>query len=819
MDYKLTDFLPTTKKECELRGWDELDVILFSGDAYVDHPSFGSAILGRILEANGYRVAIVPQPDWHGDFRDFKKLGRPRLFFGVSPGAMDSMVNRYTANRRMRSEDAFSPDSRHDMRPDYPSIVYTQILKKLYPDVPVALGGIEASLRRISHYDYWKDELRKCILCDSGADLILYGMGERSIVELANALAEGKTMDQIHEMPQVAFYCKEKDIPGGFKEDDIILHSHEECLHNKKGQAENVRHLEEEANKMHAQRMIQETDGKYVVVNPPFPLMTTEELDAAFDLPYTRLPHPKYKGKTIPAYEMIKFSVNLHRGCFGGCSFCTISAHQGKFVVCRSKESILKEVKKIIEMPDFKGYLSDLGGPSANMYGMHGKNQKACEVCKRPSCVNPQICPNLNTDHSKLLEIYHAVDALPGIKKSFIGSGVRYDLLLHKSKDEKVNQAAREYTRELITKHVSGRLKVAPEHTSPEVLKFMRKPSFDLFYEFKRIFDKINKEEGLNQQIIPYFISSHPGCHEEDMAELAVITKGLDFHLEQVQDFTPTPMTISTETWYTGYDPYTLEPVFSAKTQKEKLAQRMFFFWYKPEERRAIESELRRIGRADLIDKLYDKKSFGGNHGGGFKGKKTNFDDKAIGSTYDNPGVGRGAKGKRGAGRNAAEPNGGRGRGRNAADRFAPKGYGNVGCYDEEKYLNEGRPLNGKFSRNGHAQQGRGNNTPQGRSNNANANIRDAVAAARAELRNQKEQGAGFFKDKKKKSFNPNFDTDNHNRKNRYNSGDKNERGSGDKNERGSGDRNERGSGDRNERGSGRGRGNQGRNEGRGRRK
>ena len=521
--------------------------------------------------------------------------------------------------------------------------------------------------------------------------------------------------------------------------------------------------------------------------------MTTEELDAAFDLPYTRLPHPKYKGKTIPAYEMIKFSVNLHRGCFGGCSFCTISAHQGKFVVCRSKESILKEVKKIIEMPDFKGYLSDLGGPSANMYGMHGKNQKACEVCKRPSCVNPQICPNLNTDHSKLLEIYHAVDALPGIKKSFIGSGVRYDLLLHKSKDEKVNQAAREYTRELITKHVSGRLKVAPEHTSPEVLKFMRKPSFDLFYEFKRIFDKINKEEGLNQQIIPYFISSHPGCHEEDMAELAVITKGLDFHLEQVQDFTPTPMTISTETWYTGYDPYTLEAVFSAKTQKEKLAQRMFFFWYKPEERRAIESELRRIGRTDLIDKLYDKKSFSGNHGGGFKGKRTNFDDKAIGSTYDNPGVGRGAKGKRGAGRNAAEPNGGRGRGRNATDRFAPKGYGNVGCYDEEKYLNEGRPLNGKFSRNSHAQQGRGNNAPQGRSNNANANIRDAVAAARAELRNQKEQGAGFFKDKKKKSFNPNFDTDNHNRKNRYNSGDKNERGSG--------------------------LGNQGRNEGRGRRR
>lgn len=738
MDYKLTDFLPTTKKECELRGWDELDVILFSGDAYVDHPSFGPAILGRILEANGYRVAIVPQPDWHGDFRDFKKLGRPRLFFGVSPGAMDSMVNRYTANRRMRSEDAFSPDSRHDMRPDYPSIVYTQILKKLFPDVPVALGGIEASLRRISHYDYWKDELRKCILCDSGADLILYGMGERSIVELANAFAEGKTMDEIHEMPQVAFYCKEKDIPGGFKDDDIILHSHEECLHNKKGQAENVRHLEEEANKMHAQRMIQEVDGKYVVVNPPFPLMTTEELDAAFDLPYTRLPHPKYKGKTIPAYEMIKFSVNLHRGCFGGCSFCTISAHQGKFVVCRSKESILKEVKKIIAMPDFKGYLSDLGGPSANMYGMHGKNLKACEVCKRPSCVNPQICPNLNTDHSKLLEIYHAVDALPGIKKSFIGSGVRYDLLLHKSKDEKVNQAAREYTRELITKHVSGRLKVAPEHTSPEVLKFMRKPSFDLFYEFKRIFDKINKEEGLNQQIIPYFISSHPGCHEEDMAELAVITKGLDFHLEQVQDFTPTPMTISTETWYTGYDPYTLEPVFSAKTQKEKLAQRMFFFWYKPEERRAIESELRRIGRSDLIAKLYDKRDMRGGH------TSARFDEKAVGSTYDNPGVGRGARGKNRQGNSSYGPNSGR-NGRNQS--YQPKGYGNVGCYDEDKYLNNGKPLN---ARNHHE----GSQRP--------LSPRELAKSVKEQLKAEK--GSGFFKDKKKKSFNPNFDEGNHRR-------------------------------------------------------
>ena len=430
-------------------------------------------------------------------------------------------------------------------------------------------------------------------------------MGEKPIVQLCADLSEGKNINDIHDIPQTVYLCREDEVPGGICDDDIVLYSHEECLVNRKAQADNFRHIEEESNKMHAQRLLQSVDGKYAVVNPPYPPMTTEELDRSFDMPYTRLPHPKYKGKRIPAYEMIKFSVNIHRGCFGGCAFCTISAHQGKFITCRSKESIVKEVKKVIEMPDFKGYLSDLGGPSANMYGMKGRNPKACAVCKRPSCINPQICPNLNTDHTSLLEVYHAVDALPGIKKSFIGSGVRYDLLLHKSKDEKSNAAARQYTRELICRHVSGRLKVAPEHTSDAVLKLMRKPSFKLFEEFKQIFDRINKEENLNQQIIPYFISSHPGCREEDMAELAVITKRLDFHLEQVQDFTPTPMTVSTETWYTGYDPYTLEPVFSAKTPREKQAQRQFFFWYKPEERRAIEQELKRIGRPDLIQKLY----------------------------------------------------------------------------------------------------------------------------------------------------------------------------------------------------------------------
>ncbi len=607
-EYKLTDWLPTTKKEVELRGWDTLDVILFSADAYVDHPSFGAAVIGRILEAEGLKVAIIPQPNWRDDLRDFKKLGAPRLFFGIAPGCMDSMVNKYTANKRLRSEDAYTPDGRHDMRPEYPTIVYTQILKRLYPDVPVVLGGIEASMRRLTHYDYWQDCLKKSILIDSGGDLLIYGMGEKPITELCRKmLADPDARTLPHDIPQTAFVCRPEEIPGGIEADDLQLFTHEECLADRKKQAQNVRHIEEESNKLHAQRILQGVGKRTVVVNPPYPPMTEAELDHSFDLPYTRLPHPKYKGKRIPAYDMIKFSVNIHRGCFGGCAFCTISAHQGKFIVSRSQESILREVKAITEMPDFKGYLSDLGGPSANMYRMGGRNREVCSKCKRPSCIHPQVCPNLNTDHQPLLDLYRAVDQLPGIKKSFIGSGVRYDLLLHQSKDEQVNRAAREYTRELIVNHVSGRLKVAPEHTNERVLYLMRKPPFEQFYAFKRIFDRINNEEHLRQQIIPYFISSHPGCTEEHMAELAVLTKQLDFHLEQVQDFTPTPMTISTETWYTGYHPYTLEPVFSAKSPKDKLAQRLFFFWYKPEERKHIIAELRRIGRADLIDKLYRK--------------------------------------------------------------------------------------------------------------------------------------------------------------------------------------------------------------------
>ena len=600
-DYRLTDWLPTTKKEVELHGWEELDVILFSADAYVDHPSFGAAVIGRVLQAEGLRVAIVPQPNWRDDLRDFRKLGRPRLFFGISAGCMDSMVNKYTANKRLRSDDAYTPDARPDMRPEYPTVVYTQILKRLYPDVPVVLGGIEASMRRLTHYDYWQDRLRPSILVDSGADMLVYGMGEKPVALLARRLQQ-QPIAAVTDLPQTAFLALGTVQAGP---DDIVLHAHEDCLRDKRRQAENFRHIEEESNKYAASRLLQAVQGRTVVVNPPCPPPTTEELDRIYDLPYTRLPHPKYRGKRIPAYEMIRHSVTLHRGCFGGCAFCTISAHQGKFIASRSKASILREVQAITQMPDFKGYVSDLGGPSANMYAMHGRDQSLCRRCKRPSCIHPSVCPNLEADHGPLLDVYQAVDAVPGVKKSFVGSGVRYDLLLHEYADPRLVQNAHRYTRELITRHVSGRLKVAPEHTSDRVLAIMRKPSFALFEQFKRIFDRINREEGLRQQLIPYFISSHPGCHEEDMAQLAVITRRLDFHLEQVQDFTPTPMTVSTETWYTGLHPYTLQPVYSARTQREKLAQRQFFFWYKPEERRNIVAELRRIGRPDLIDKLY----------------------------------------------------------------------------------------------------------------------------------------------------------------------------------------------------------------------
>ena len=600
-------WLPITKKEIDRLGWDYVDVILFSGDAYIDHPSMGCAVIGRVLEAHGYRVAIVPQPNWQDDLRDFKKFGRPRLFFGVSAGAMDSMVNHYTAARRRRSDDAYTPNGRHGARPDYPTIVYSNILKTLFPDVPVVAGGIEASLRRLSHYDYWEDRLRPSILMDCRADMLVYGMGERSIVEISDSLAAGKSIGELTDVPQTAVVCSKSEMPGETDDTNCILNSFEICLKDKVRQAENFKHIEIESNKWHGRTIWQQYGDRVVKINPMYPPMTENEIDASFDLPYTRLPHPKYNGKTIPAYEMIRHSVNMHRGCFGGCAFCTISAHQGKFIASRSKASILSEVKQITQMPDFKGYISDLGGPSANMYCMHGRDLTKCRKCVRPSCLHPQPCSNLNNDHAALLDIYEAVDALPGVKKSFIGSGVRYDLAMARNDDDAVNRRNRRYIQELIVNHVSGRLKVAPEHTSDEVLNCMRKPSFDLFRQFDKIFNEINEKYNLRQQLIPYFISSHPACRETDMAELAVQTKRMNFRLEQVQDFTPTPMTVSSEIYYSGVHPYTLKKVYTARSADEKQNQRKYFFWYKPECINDIRRSLTRLHRQDLINELFGK--------------------------------------------------------------------------------------------------------------------------------------------------------------------------------------------------------------------
>ena len=557
--YDLKRYLPTTRKEMQLRGWDYADVILFSGDAYIDHPSCGAAVIGRMLEDAGYRVAIVPQPDWHGDFRDFTKLGRPLLFFAVTAGAMDSMVNHYTAARRKRSDDAFSPEGQAGHRPDYCTITYCRILRELFGDVPIVIGGIEASMRRLAHYDYWSDKLMPSILVDSRADLLVYGMGEQAIVEIARRGIQ-------HDIPQTAYLTAD-----GCETDEqtIVLHSYEEELRDKRKHAEDFRLIETESNKQHTKRIIQRTGKETVVVNPPYPALTQEALDHVYDLPYQYLPHPKYKDKRIPAYEMIRFSVCIHRGCFGGCAFCTISAHQGKQIVSRSKASVLRQIEQLRQLPDWKGYLSDLGGPSANMYGIEGKDPSLCARCARPSCLQPSICKNLNRDFSALLDLYHTVDALPYIKKSFVGSGIRYDLM-----DEA-------YGRELITRHVSGRLKVAPEHTADSVLKLMRKPSWETYLRFRDFFLRVNEEQGLRQQLIPYFISSHPGCTDKDMRTLADETRRMGYHPEQVQDFTPTPMTLSTTMFYTGLDPYTMQPVYVARTDKDKRRQNSYFFWWK----------------------------------------------------------------------------------------------------------------------------------------------------------------------------------------------------------------------------------------------
>jgi uncharacterized radical SAM protein YgiQ len=606
----VTDWMPITKKEVEMRGWEDLDVIIISGDAYVDHPAFGSAVIGRILESEGLRVAIIPQPNWQDDLRDFKKFGKPNLFFGVTSGCMDPMVNHYTASKRRRSTDAYTPGGAAGFRPDYAGKVYTEILKSIYPDVPVLVGGIEASLRRVTHYDYWSDKLFPNFLTLSGADMLVYGMGEMPLREIVRLMKRGVPFSSLKNIPQTAVLSpRSEDLPKVKKWEDFELSSHEKCLRDKRSFAANFKNIEQESNKVNARRLIQGCGDYNLIVNPPYPPMTEKEIDTSFDLPYTRQAHPKYaKRGSIPAYEMIRFSINMHRGCFGGCSFCTISAHQGKFVSSRSEESIMKEVEIVTEMPDFKGYISDLGGPSANMYRMKGKVQSICDKCVSPSCIHPVICSNLDTSHKPLTNIYKKVDANPKVKKAFVGSGIRYDLLAD-SYNKNSDGSEDEYMEQLVTCHVSGRLKVAPEHTSDATLKIMRKPSFKHFHAFKKKYDYYNKKHGLKQPLIPYFISSHPGSTEEEMANLAAETKEMGFKLEQVQDFTPTPMTVATIIYYTGLHPYTLKPVYTAISPKEKKRQHLFFFWHKRENFQEIKDKLIAMGREDLIDKLIaDKK-------------------------------------------------------------------------------------------------------------------------------------------------------------------------------------------------------------------
>lgn len=602
----ITDWLPLTKKEVEKRGWDEVDVVLISGDAYVDHPAFGTAVIGRIIESEGFRIAIVAQPNWQDDLRDFKKFGKPKYFFGVTAGCMDSMVNHYTANKRLRSNDSYTPGGEAGFRPDYATTVYSKILKQLYPDVPVLIGGIEASLRRVTHYDYWKDELMPTILADSQADMLVYGMGEQPLREMLNMLKAGVPFNEIKDVNQIAYlHDSSEELPKYKHWNTVELASHEICLQDKIKYASNFKIVEVESNKWQANRIIQKVGEKTLVINPPFKIMNETEIDQSFDLPYTRLPHPKYKNRgSIPAYDMIKFSINMHRGCFGGCSFCTISAHQGKFIASRSETSIMKEVEQIVKHPEFKGYISDLGGPSANMYKMKGKDEDICNRCQSPSCIHPVICSNLDTSHKPLTKIYQQVDAHPEIKKAFVGSGVRYDLLVDDFNKNNKDGNHDEYMEQLVTRHVSGRLKVAPEHTSDDTLRVMRKPSFKYFKKFKEKYDKIQDKHNLKQPLIPYFISSHPGCEEADMANLAAETKDLGFQLEQVQDFTPTPMTVAEVIYYSGVHPYTLQPIKTAKTREEKLAQNRFFFWYKPEFRTWIRSRLHKLNRPDLAERL-----------------------------------------------------------------------------------------------------------------------------------------------------------------------------------------------------------------------
>lgn len=598
---ELLKYFPTSVKEMKIFGWDYVDVILISGDAYVDHPSFGPAVIARVLQNAGYRVAIVPQPNWQDDLRDFKKFGEPRLFFGVTAGNLDSMLNHYTANKRLRSDDAYTPGGKAGHRPDYATIVYCKILNDLFPKTPIVIGGIEASMRRFVHYDYWQDKVLSSILELSNADILCYGMSEKSIVEVANRINTYGHIYNCYDINQTAYITNKKDE----RPDDIRLHSLKAVLDNKELYGENFVTVEKEVNKHTQKRITQELEHSKLIVNPMNGPLSEAEMDAIYALPYTRKPHPKYDDKpTIPAYDMIKNSVTIHRGCFGGCSFCTIAAHQGKTICSRSEKSILTELENIAKMPEFKGHISDIGAPSANMYKMHGKDLSLCQKCSRPSCIAPEFCKNLDTSHKDLYELYSKALKIKGIKKISIGSGIRYDIALHKTGDAKIDSTNAKYLELVISKFVSGRLKVAPEHSSPRVLKLMRKTSFEKFRELKQIFDDTNKKYNLNQQLIPYFISAHPGCKEEDMAELMAEIKDLGIRPEQVQTFTPTPMTLSTVMYYTGINPYTKEKVYVAKTKEDRENQNMYFFWYSADARKKIEKRLKDLGRFDILRRI-----------------------------------------------------------------------------------------------------------------------------------------------------------------------------------------------------------------------
>lgn len=587
------------------RGWNEVDVVLFTGDAYIDHPSFGSGIISRWLEYLGLKVAVVPQPNWRDDLRDFRKFGKPGLFFAVTAGNMDSMINHYTANRRLRSDDAFTPGGRAGARPDYAVTVYTRILKQLFPETPVVIGGIEASLRRFTHYDYWSDSLKPSVLIDSGADLLVYGMAEKPLKAIAERLLAGNSITSLQDIPQTAYVVQQKGNPNdhGFKR-VVTLVSFEKCKADKLKFAQNFKIIEEESNRDDAARIIEPFENKLVVVNPPYTDYSQTEIDLPYTLPYTRMPHPRYQDKgAIPAYDMIRDSVNIHRGCFGACSFCTIAAHQGKHILSRSESSVISEVEQVTATPGFHGNLSDLGGPSANMYGMRGKDLSVCAKCRRASCIYPLVCKNLNASHKALTELYRKASRVNGVKNIYIGSGIRYDLFygLYEAGHKK---EAMEYFRELVLKHVSGRLKVAPEHNAPHVLKLMRKPSFQYFLKLKADFEAICRKAGVKQQIIPYLISSHPGSTAPDMAELAVELRNCGIYPEQVQDFTPTPMTLSSAMFYSGVDPYTLKPVFITRKPEEKKVQQRFFFYYKPEYQQEIRRYLLKMNRPDLLKRL-----------------------------------------------------------------------------------------------------------------------------------------------------------------------------------------------------------------------